>query len=225
MDKLKPSGKSFDISKWEVWEAYRQVKANQGAPGVDGVTLEEFDKDLKDNLYKIWNRMSSGSYFPPPVKAVEIPKPHGGGTNPWHTDDCGQGRPDGGGPQAGGEGRTDLSSRFLRVPAAAVGSRRGGGMPGAVLEERLGDRFGYPEVLRFRGSLAHGQGGGGPRRCSVGGAVCQAVAVRAAALPDGTCDSATGVPRKGPRSRRCWPTCSCITRSICGWLGNTRHSV
>jgi RNA-directed DNA polymerase len=80
MDKLKPSGKSFDISKWEVWEAYRQVKANQGAPGVDGVTLEQFDEDLKNNLYKIWNRLSSGSYFPPPVKAVEIPKPHGGGT-------------------------------------------------------------------------------------------------------------------------------------------------
>jgi hypothetical protein len=80
MDKLKPSGKSFDISKWEVWEAYRQVKANQGAPGVDGVTLEQFDEDLKDNLYRIWNRLSSGSYFPPPVKAVEIPKPHGGGT-------------------------------------------------------------------------------------------------------------------------------------------------
>ena len=80
MGKLKPSGKSFDISKWEVWEAYRQVKANRGAPGVDGVTLEEFDKDLKNNLYKIWNRMSSGSYFPPPVLAVEIPKPHGGGT-------------------------------------------------------------------------------------------------------------------------------------------------
>jgi RNA-directed DNA polymerase len=80
VDKLKPSGKPFDISKWEVWEAYRQVKANQGAPGVDGVTLEVFEKDRKNNLYKIWNRMSSGSYFPPPVKAVEIPKPHGGGT-------------------------------------------------------------------------------------------------------------------------------------------------
>lgn len=81
MDRLKPSdSKPFEISKWEVWEAYRQVKANQGAPGVDGVTLEEFDKDLQSNLYKVWNRMSSGSYFPPPVKAVEIPKPHGGGT-------------------------------------------------------------------------------------------------------------------------------------------------
>ena len=80
MDKLKPSGKSFDISKWEVWEAYQQVRANQGAPGVDGVTLDQFDEDLQNNLYKIWNRLSSGSYFPPPVKAVEIPKPHGGGT-------------------------------------------------------------------------------------------------------------------------------------------------
>jgi hypothetical protein len=58
VDKLKPSGKSFDISKWEVWEAYGQVKANRGAPGVDGVTIEEFDKDLKNNLYKIWSASS-----------------------------------------------------------------------------------------------------------------------------------------------------------------------
>lgn len=80
MDELKSSARSFEISKWEVWEAYRQVKANQGAPGVDGVTLEQFDADLKNQLYRIWNRMSSGSYFPPAVKAVQIPKPHGGGT-------------------------------------------------------------------------------------------------------------------------------------------------
>jgi RNA-directed DNA polymerase len=80
MDKLKSPGKPFEISKWEVWEAYRQVRANQGAPGVDGVTLNEFEADLKNNLYKIWNRMSSGSYFPPPVKAVEVPKPHSGGS-------------------------------------------------------------------------------------------------------------------------------------------------
>ena len=80
MDTLTPQGKPFAISKWEVWEAYRQVKANKGAPGVDECWLEDFDKDLKNNLYKIWNRLSSGSYFPPPVKAVEIPKPHGAGT-------------------------------------------------------------------------------------------------------------------------------------------------
>jgi RNA-directed DNA polymerase len=68
--------KSYDIPKQAVWEAYRKVAANKGAPGVDEVTLEEFEADLKNNLYKIWNRMSSGSYFPPPVRAVEIPKPH-----------------------------------------------------------------------------------------------------------------------------------------------------
>ncbi len=67
--------------------------------------------------------------------------------NPWRANDLGQSGPDGGGPQAGGEGRTDLSSRLLRLPTVPVGSGRGGGMPAAVLEERLGDRFGYPEVL------------------------------------------------------------------------------
>jgi group II intron reverse transcriptase/maturase len=71
--------KPFDISKQEVWDAYEQVKANKGGPGVDGVGIDVFEKDLKNNLYKIWNRMSSGTYFPPPVKAVEIAKTHGGG--------------------------------------------------------------------------------------------------------------------------------------------------
>ncbi len=80
MGELKLADKSFVISKTEVWEAYRQVRANRGAPGVDGVTLGEFETDLKDNLYRIWNRMSSGSYFPPPVHAVQIAKAHGTGT-------------------------------------------------------------------------------------------------------------------------------------------------
>jgi RNA-directed DNA polymerase len=75
-----PQDKSFDISKRLVWEAYERVKANKGAAGVDGQSVEDFEKDLRNNLYKIWNRMSSGTYFPPPVKAVEIAKPHGGGT-------------------------------------------------------------------------------------------------------------------------------------------------
>jgi RNA-directed DNA polymerase len=79
MDRLKSPEKPFDISKWEVLEAYREVKRNQGAPGVDGQSIEDFEKDLKGNLYKIWNRMSSGTYFPPPVRATEIPKQHGGG--------------------------------------------------------------------------------------------------------------------------------------------------
>jgi RNA-directed DNA polymerase len=72
--------KPFGISKWEVWEAYKKVKGNQGAPGIDGQTIADFEADLAGNLYKIWNRMSSGSYFPPPVLAVDIPKPHGNGT-------------------------------------------------------------------------------------------------------------------------------------------------
>ena len=66
--------KPFDISKRLVWEAYLRVKENKGAPGVDGCSIEDFEADLKNNLYRLWNRMSSGSYFPPPVKAVEIPK-------------------------------------------------------------------------------------------------------------------------------------------------------
>jgi RNA-directed DNA polymerase len=75
-----PTDKPFDISKQLVWEAFKRVKANKGAAGVDGVSIEGFEKDLKNQLYKIWNRLSSGTYFPPPVRAVEIPKPHGGGT-------------------------------------------------------------------------------------------------------------------------------------------------
>jgi RNA-directed DNA polymerase len=80
VDELKASGKPFRISEQEVWDAWLKVKGNQGAPGVDGQSIEAFEKDLKNNLYKVWNRMSSGTYFPPPVMAVEIPKPHGGGT-------------------------------------------------------------------------------------------------------------------------------------------------
>ena len=79
MNELKSPDKPFEISKWAVQEAWEKVKANKGAPGVDEVTIEAFEADLGNNLYKVWNRMSSGSYFPPPVRAVEIPKPHGGG--------------------------------------------------------------------------------------------------------------------------------------------------
>jgi group II intron reverse transcriptase/maturase len=70
MDKTKP----FGIAKREVWEAYKQVKANQGAAGVDGQSIEQFEEDLSNNLYRLWNRLSSGSYFPPPVRRVDIEK-------------------------------------------------------------------------------------------------------------------------------------------------------
>ena len=75
VDKAKP----FAIPKREVWEAFKRVKANQGAAGVDGQSILEFEADLSRNLYKLWNRLSSGSYFPPPVKRVMIPKRDGGG--------------------------------------------------------------------------------------------------------------------------------------------------
>ncbi|MCX4598883.1 group II intron reverse transcriptase/maturase [Streptomyces sp. NBC_01549] len=71
--------KSFEISKYVVWEAYLKVKANGGTAGVDGESIERFEADLRGSLYKLWNRLSSGSYFPPPVRMVEIPKPGGSG--------------------------------------------------------------------------------------------------------------------------------------------------
>src|SRR5580693_3937078 len=83
---MRATGKPFDLEKKRVYEAYKAVKSNGGAAGVDGQTIEQFEADLKNNLYKIWNsnlykiwnRMSSGTYFPPPVRAVPIPKKTGG---------------------------------------------------------------------------------------------------------------------------------------------------
>ena len=72
-DESMTTTKPYTIPKRLVWESYQRVKANRGASGIDEQTLEEFDKDLSKNLYKLWNRLSSGSYFPPPVKVVEIP--------------------------------------------------------------------------------------------------------------------------------------------------------
>ncbi len=71
------SAKSFSISKWTVHEAWLRVRANNGEEGIDGQSIADFEKNLKKNLYKIWNRMSSGCYFPPTVKRVEIPKDKG----------------------------------------------------------------------------------------------------------------------------------------------------
>ena len=160
MDELKASGKPFQISKQEVWDAWLKVKGNQGAPGVDGQSIEAFEKDLKDNLYKVWNRMSSGTYFPPPVKAVEIPKPHGGGTRVLGVPRRGQDRADRGGGPAGESGGTGVPPRLLRVPARTGRAGRGGGMPEALLGVQLGDRSGRPEVLRQRAVGPDRQGGG-----------------------------------------------------------------
>ena len=72
-----PKPKPFEISKRAVWEAWLRVKANKGGAGVDGKSIQEFEENLHGNLYKLWNRLSSGSYFPPPVRVVEIPKKDG----------------------------------------------------------------------------------------------------------------------------------------------------
>ncbi len=78
-DRPKPQVKPFEIDKRLVYRAWEKVRANMGAPGVDAVSIEGFEQQWRDNLYKLWNRMSSGSYFPGPVRGVEIPKDHGAG--------------------------------------------------------------------------------------------------------------------------------------------------
>jgi len=74
-----PKVKSFEIGKRLVYQAWEKVRADNGAPGVDAVSTGLFEERWRDNLYKLWNRMSSGSYFPGPVRGVEIPKDHGEG--------------------------------------------------------------------------------------------------------------------------------------------------
>jgi retron-type reverse transcriptase len=149
VDRLKSPGKPFEISKRAVWEAWEKVKANRGAPGVDGVTLEAFEKDLKNNLYRVWNRMSSGSYFPPPVRAVEIPKPHGRGSRTL------------GVPAVGDRVAQTVVAQVLGGGAEPLFHRvgRGGFLPAALLEDGLGDRSGHPEILRHRAVGSGGQSG------------------------------------------------------------------
>ena len=131
MGEPKPKEKPFEISKRVVWEAYEKVKANRGAAGVDGESIAEFEGDLKGNLYKLWNRMSSGSYFPPPVRAVEIPKKAGGVEDPRRADGGGQDRPDGGAVVPGAGGGAVVPPRLLRLSAWALGAGRGGRCAGS----------------------------------------------------------------------------------------------
>ena len=107
--------KSFEIPKRAVWEAYKKVKAKKGAAGIDEISIDDFEKDLGNNLYKLWNRMSSGTYFPPPVKAVAIPKKSGGGQNTWGPDGSGQNSTDGGERAFRAKSRTDFFGRFIWV--------------------------------------------------------------------------------------------------------------
>ena len=130
--------KPFVIDKWQVYEAFKAVKANAGSAGVDQQTLADFEADLKGNLYKVWNRMSSGSYFPDPVKAVAIPKKNGGERVlgvPTVSDRVAQMvvkqviEP---------RDRVDLLAGLIRLPAWEIGAGCCWDNPQAVLEIRLG---------------------------------------------------------------------------------------
>jgi RNA-directed DNA polymerase len=225
MDELKSSGKPFEISRMEVWEAYRQVKANQGAPGVDRVTIEEFETDLKNNLYRIWNRMSSGSYFPPPVKAVEIPKSHGGGVRVL------------GVPTVADRIAQTVAARRLEAKVEPIfhpdsyGYRPGRSALDAVAACRRRcwkrDWVIDLDVQAFFDSV----------RWDL---MVKAVAAhttdpwvllyvkRWLAAPlqyaDGTLQQRDRGTLRVQRSRPCWRTCSCTTRSTPGWPGSTRPS-
>ena len=125
--------KPFVISKWEVWEAYKRVRANKGAAGVDEQSIADFEKRLKTNLYKIWNRMSSGSYFPPPVGTVKIPKANGGERKlgiPTVSDRIAQMVVK---VETGTSDRSAVPAGFLRLPAGEVGSGCSGASAAAML--------------------------------------------------------------------------------------------
>ena len=130
MDELRPEGsrravsggpldgKPFEVTGYEVWVAWQKVRGNKGAPGVDAVSIAAFEERLEDNLYKVWNRMAAGSYFPPPVRAVEIPKAGGGtrgrGAYRGRSRRADRGRV----PDRAGDGAV-LPPGLLRVPARA----------------------------------------------------------------------------------------------------------
>ena len=137
---MRATGKPFNIDKKQVYEAYKAVKSKGGAAGEDGQTIEQFEADLKNNLYKIWNRMSSGTYFPPPVRAVSIPKKSGGQRIlgvPTVADRVAQMvvkqviEPD----------LDPYPTRFLRLSTEKIGSRRRRCHARAMLEIRLGSRI------------------------------------------------------------------------------------
>ena len=195
MSELTSSGKPFDISKREVWEAYERVRANKGAPGVDGCSIAGFEADLKNNLYKIWNRMSSGSYFPPPVRAVGIPKPHGGGVRVL------------GVPTVADRIAQTVVARRLEAKVELIfhpdsyGYRPGRSARDAVAACRKRCwktdwviDFRHPEVLRQRAVGSRRQSGGGQHRRPLGSALCATVAPGAGAATH------RGLAETGPRN-------------------------
>ena len=125
--------KSVPISRPMVWEAYKKVRSNQGSAGVDQISMDEFETNRSKYLYKLWNRMASGSYFPPPVKEVEIPKKDGGANGVkgiFRT-----------------EVREDIQFTFVWLSTEQECPSGIGIGTGKLSENRLGNRLGYKGIL------------------------------------------------------------------------------
>jgi hypothetical protein len=225
MSELKAPGKSFAISKWEVWEAWEKVKANKGAPGVDGCSVGDFEADLKDNLYKVWNRMSSGSYFPPPVLAVEIPKPHGGGVRVL------------GVPTVADRVAQTVVARRLEEKVEPIfhmnsyGYRPGRSALDAVAACRKRcweyDWVIDLDIQKFFDSVPWDlMVKAVEARTSEPWVVCMSSAgwQRRCGRPAEPCCNGTAEHLRVLRFRPSWRICSCITRSMCGWPGSSRAS-
>ena len=188
--------KPFDIPKREVWEAFKRVKANQGAAGVDGQSVEDFEARLAANLYKLWNRLSSGSYMPSPVRRVDIPKASGG-TRPL------------GIPTVADRVAQEVVRRYLepvleprvprrllRISSRPIGDRRDPDGSPAVLALRLGARHRHQGLLRQHRSRAAAQGRAQAHRLRLGAALRRALA-------EGSRDAGGRQPcRRGSGERR-----------------------
>ena len=214
--------KPFCIPKREVWEAYKRVKANHGAGGVDGQSIAEFEQDLSNNLYRLWNRMSSGSYFPPPVRRVEIPKNNGAGVRPL------------GIPTVSDRIAQMVVKRYLEPRLEAYfhedsyGYRPGRSAHDAlrVARQRCWE-YDWVLDLDIKSYFDSNRLGiddassAPPYGLSMGVAVYRKMA-------EGTREHAgwyrgeprEGNPRKGRWSAQCWPISSYTMRSIVGWRGN-----
>jgi group II intron reverse transcriptase/maturase len=213
-----PQDKPFAIPKLMVWEAWRQVKANRGAPGVDGEDLEAFEADLEGNLYKIWNRMSSGTYFPPPVRAVEIPKPHSPGTRML------------GVPTIADRVAQTVAADYLEPLVEPIFHPDSYGYrPGKSAHDALEacrrrcweyDWLIDLDIQKFFDTVPWNL----IVRAVEAVTDCRWVLLYVKRwlqaplqLPDGTNKSETREPRRDRRSRPSWRTCSCTMRSIRGW--------
>jgi len=212
----KQQDKPFQISKWKVWEAYERVKANKGAAGVDDVSFAEFEQDRDKHLYRIWNRMSSGSYFPPPVKAVEIPKAGGKGVRVL------------GVPTISDRIAQTVARMYLEPEVEPVfhpdsyGYRPGKSALDAVRAgNAAGGRTGSltwiskPSSTAFRGTSSSRRWNTTPTRsgfcCMCTGGCRHQYSGRMAHWSSGIVE-----PHRGRRFPRCWLTCSCIMRSMRG---------